>query len=634
MSIEHKNAYSPLLPQRIRLLRLNANRLDAHVGSFEETEVNAASPFYALSHSWSGFKNDTSVQIGRNSYHVSSYLADCIERLRGLVGNITSLDPPPRLVWIDSICINQEDITERSSQVRLMSQIYSCAVRTLIWLGPTIDSCLLAWDLIDSIYEVFRTQHPDLTDPERIPLRIYSDSSHLASGLPDWTAHDWQALFQLFQLQWFTRIWVVQETVLSQQDPIFIYGDKLYPWHRVEWAASWMRRNGYLRLSQIPKGLLHVDNISYLRRARVRWPLSALMSITQNKFHATDQRDKIYGLLGLAAETFEASKLPEALSPDYCVDVKQAYQKVARHFLQHDGSLAILTRNHGTAGSLSRKRRKHDFKNFPSWLPNWGDFAVNDSDIRKSFSWLHYSDAAKPAHLGFPKHYVAAGDLPLKLHTTEDSSVLRLDGMRIDEIYQVTYMSAENVLRSDFDSTFASTMAQVCTAATALLREDNMETWSTQFIQTTAAEQEQLGGRSWIEFLRDGLAYLYQLVLANEKLMAAFAVHDGESGRLLQWLKVSSESGDPDEYAALARNFCYSRCFFITLAGRMGIGPSDSKVNDIIAVIPGGGVPYIIRPEGSDWLLVGESYVHGVMRGELVQEHIRGGIQMGALSFR
>ncbi|EMD93593.1 hypothetical protein COCHEDRAFT_1212288 [Bipolaris maydis C5] len=601
MSIEQNTVYSTLLPRHIRLLRLNTNGLDTDIGVFEETELRAASPFYALSHSWSEFAHDTSIQIGGYKHNVSSQLADGIGRLRALASHATSLDPPLNLIWIDSICVNQNCTTERSSQVSLMREIYSGAVRTLIWLGPSIDSSMLGWDLVDRIYQVFRAHYPDLSSPEEIPLRTYSDSFHQASGLPDWTSPSWRALFQLFQLRWFTRIWVVQETVLSPQDPIIVHGDKLYPWHRVEWAASWMRRNGYLRLHQTPSALLHIDNIGYLRRARAKWPLVALMSITQNKFHATDQRDKIYALLGLAAET------PREILPDYSLDIKQAYQKVTRYFLEHDGSLSIFTRSHGTNGSLSKRRRKDHFEDFPSWLPNWSDFAVDDSNIRKSFSWLHYSDNKKPVCLGFPEHYVAAGNLSLKVHVTEDSDVLCLDGMRVDKISQITSMSDEKILRSDFDRNFASIIARVCAVATALLIEKKIETWSMQFIQTTAAEQQRLGGRSWMQFFEDGLAYLYQLVLANEKLMATFALYDSEDGHFLQWLKASSENGEPEQYAALARNFCYGRCFFITSAGRMGIGPSDSKVNDTVAIIPGGGVPYIIRPEADDWLFVGES---------------------------
>lgn len=40
-----------------------------------------------------------------------------------------------RVMWIDGLCINQDDLEERSQQVQVMSQIYNQALRTIVWLG-------------------------------------------------------------------------------------------------------------------------------------------------------------------------------------------------------------------------------------------------------------------------------------------------------------------------------------------------------------------------------------------------------------------------------------------------------------------------------------------------------------------
>jgi len=44
-----------------------------------------------------------------------------------------------RLIWADAICINQEDTEERSSQARLMKDIYQLASSVIIWLGGPIE---------------------------------------------------------------------------------------------------------------------------------------------------------------------------------------------------------------------------------------------------------------------------------------------------------------------------------------------------------------------------------------------------------------------------------------------------------------------------------------------------------------
>lgn len=61
-------------------------------------------------------------------------------------------------------------------------------------------------------------------------------------------------------------------------------------------------------------------------------------------------------------------------------------------------------------------------------------------------------------------------------------------------------------------------------------------------------------------------------------------------------LRHLSVGGEAEKYAAEARYYCFNRYFLMTFAGRMDIGPSDTKIDDVVCVIPGNGVPYIIRP--------------------------------------
>ncbi|KAH6842018.1 HET domain-containing protein [Alternaria alternata] len=630
MDAENATSYRSLSSHHIRLIDVNTDLLNDEIGTFEEFELRATPPFYALSHSWGTREAQTPFRIGKHTILVSQHLATGLRRLKELAVNTSVLSPPVNYLWIDTLCINQNDLAERSSQVQLMSNIYSRAIRTLVWLGPSFDTSSQAWQLLDTIYEIFRSQHPMSTSPEDIPLQIYNESFHLQIGLPEWSHIDWNSLRRLFELQWFSRIWVVQEVVLSTQDPILLHGTHIMQWHRMEWAASWLRRKGYLRLASLPKGLLHVDNIGYLRRAKVRWPLSALMSITQNKFRASDQHDKIYGLLGLAAEMHQASKLPEALVPDYSIDVREAYQRAARYFLETEGSLAILTRCNSTSQSLSQKRRRYHYEDFPTWLSNWSDFTVNDGDIRKSLSWLDHTSATQPARLGFPKHYSAAGSLALRVHDVEDKSTLCVDGICIDTVNYVTRMSDEDTRSSDFNASLATTIADVCKAALSLIGRTGLESWASHFIKVTTAEQQQLTGRKWEQCFKDGLAYLHQVFSNDQHLQSLMSAIDRASE---PWLRDMSQGGEPAVYAALAGNFCYSRCFLITENGHMGIGPSASEIGDNVAVIPGGGVPYIIRRERDYWLFVGESYVHGVMSGEAIEDYLVGRIPMEELSF-
>jgi hypothetical protein len=63
----------------------------------------------------------------------------------------------------------------------------------------------------------------------------------------------------------------------------------------------------------------------------------------------------------------------------------------------------------------------------------------------------------------------------------------------------------------------------------------------------------------------------------------------------------------------------------------MGLGPSDSRPGDAVAVIFGGQVPYVLRHEKEHFLFVGESYVQGLMKGQALDLCDLGKVQVGPI---
>jgi hypothetical protein len=61
---------------------------------------------------------------------------------------VTKNIKPDRKLWIDALCINQEDIAERNVQVQRMGNIYQTAKGVLIWLGEASDDCDVAIDAL------------------------------------------------------------------------------------------------------------------------------------------------------------------------------------------------------------------------------------------------------------------------------------------------------------------------------------------------------------------------------------------------------------------------------------------------------------------------------------------------------
>lgn len=87
--------------------------------------------FVALSYAWGDASEKRLILVDDSPVRVTA----------NLYGAITALRYPNRnrVLWIDAVCINQGDDTEKSWQVGLMKDIYQQASQVLAWLGPAYD---------------------------------------------------------------------------------------------------------------------------------------------------------------------------------------------------------------------------------------------------------------------------------------------------------------------------------------------------------------------------------------------------------------------------------------------------------------------------------------------------------------
>jgi Heterokaryon incompatibility protein (HET) len=112
-----------------------------------------------------------------------------------------------RFLWIDALCINQNDHDERSSQVAMMSLVYTAAEKACVWLGEDDDESTMAIKFI-------REEINQLKDFDS----LCTDKQH---------APKWRSLLVLMQRPWFSRRWVVQEIVLAQKATVYCGPDKI-----------------------------------------------------------------------------------------------------------------------------------------------------------------------------------------------------------------------------------------------------------------------------------------------------------------------------------------------------------------------------------------------------------------------
>ncbi|KAK4446257.1 heterokaryon incompatibility protein-domain-containing protein [Podospora aff. communis PSN243] len=136
--------------------------------------------------------------------------------------------PLSRHLWVDMVCINQEDVDERNSQIRIMGRIFESARTVIGWLGAEANLSRHASAAIGTfLRRVFEADDSSQID-EIIPPG--TKSLFCLEGISESDAY---AIFALFQRLWFRRAWIIQEAVLAE-NLILACGGVMIRWLFVE----------------------------------------------------------------------------------------------------------------------------------------------------------------------------------------------------------------------------------------------------------------------------------------------------------------------------------------------------------------------------------------------------------------
>lgn len=120
-------------------------------------------------------------------------------------------------MWIDAVCIDQDNLAERASQVALMPLIYQRAAKVVVWLGPSDPDSYRALKVINAFHTVY-----ELCNQKRIgvkDLTKYNTEPHFFKeryGVCDLDYGDWASVFRFFSRAWFFRRWAWPETTLAR----------------------------------------------------------------------------------------------------------------------------------------------------------------------------------------------------------------------------------------------------------------------------------------------------------------------------------------------------------------------------------------------------------------------------------
>ena len=217
--------YKPLNDdlKEIRLLNLHRGdfKADIHISIDTVSLAPDNNPTYeALSYVWGSLENPIDIQVGAHTLAVTHNLAEALPYLR--------YRDKPRVLWIDAICVNQQDLKERSCQVRRMADLYRLAERVVVWLGP---------EKKDSGYglRVLRDLSSKITADwlhETLEPKSHGTDEHWADVNKDLPYGDkeFRAINSLLSCPWFERLWIWQEIRLAKSNAIMICGSDTIPW--------------------------------------------------------------------------------------------------------------------------------------------------------------------------------------------------------------------------------------------------------------------------------------------------------------------------------------------------------------------------------------------------------------------
>lgn len=357
----------------IHLLELRRFGPDSLIhGNLVEFGLDDTPHYYALSYAWGDASpNDPTLLVNNTLLRIRESL---FQTLVHLFSGATTM-----IIWVDQICIDQENDSEREQQVRLMSRVFIQAQRVICWLGLHENNSNHAFDLL-------RTLVPNDSD-----LRASTDWKNAANRL--WRAGflgDLSSMFDpanipfsaaatLASRSWFSRLWIVQEVALASELE-FRCGD------------STLSGTTFFTAMQMLSSVVHDPPAPWLskpfrhavRLGQLRAQVSAGKPLSLphtaqalSTWRCKKSHDRLNALFGLWLP-----RTPEHrwFQPSYSITSPELFVKFATGHIRHNHSLNILHFAGCGDVEVHELSRAYDTTVFtpgppaddvPSWVPDW-----------------------------------------------------------------------------------------------------------------------------------------------------------------------------------------------------------------------------------------------------------------------
>ncbi|KAH8731580.1 heterokaryon incompatibility protein-domain-containing protein [Phaeosphaeriaceae sp. PMI808] len=592
------------------------------------TPVDSPSPFKALSYTWGTSGQTHSIYLSDIEVKITATLDKAMRYLRHPTEVVT--------LWIDQVCIDQDNDHEKNDQIPLMGKIYSSAEEVLVWLGPAADGSDKLMDIFARVGEdihgwgienycnkdgVDQLRKIALDTSDTDDQKIINFQTIRDKYKPVFDNPILDAMVAFYKRPWFFRVWVVQEFGLGL-DTFFVCGQKRVRVELVEYAIL-VFLSGYIETLKSKKG-----DAEYVRRYQcllTNNPTSAMFSARRrrrgfetgtgpgaglfellkglyvgNKVEATDPRDRIFGILSLANDTC-VEKLD--IRADYTNpsrdNLVQLYTSTARKIVQ-DNHLEVLS------FSQFPKTTWH----LPSWMPGWLP------DLQDSLTSVPDSptDYERPL-------FSASADTQPQLEPVDDERILALRGFVVDEVDEV---GGDWLWDGYEEFPYHSCLSHLeeirlmCMESAAR----NRGIYPDSQRQMDALWRVPVGDLEQTDRIRRRIAApqdaAYAALLALCKAMEAMkAMKPSEEISHAEVQDLKRKSEESRWYCSRMGKMCNKRSY-LSKSGYVGLGPLQTCPGDLIVILLGAHVPYVLRPSGArKFFLLGDTYCDGMMDGEI-----------------
>ncbi|OTA98263.1 hypothetical protein M426DRAFT_326124 [Hypoxylon sp. CI-4A] len=289
--------------------------------------------------------------------------------------------------WIDALCIDQDDLEERTAQVALMRLIYKRAKNCTIWVGEPDEHTS------EALHHVMEYGCND----EMRNAFIQKESSKSRDLFTKWiyglSKESIKALLTLFSRTWFSRVWVIQEAILAGRNIAGLCGSMFFafePLLELGAVIHGTKLLGFLlimphansgdgmykkAIQSINEGedtfrtcSMNLNNIASLTSAKIGISDGSGMPNFKEavgmirRCQCTDPRDRIYGILSIVAE-FQSESGKPTIEADYTLPTATVYVKATVAAILATGELGFLEFTHAPQFKT--------LQGLPSWCPDY-----------------------------------------------------------------------------------------------------------------------------------------------------------------------------------------------------------------------------------------------------------------------